>query len=61
VNNIEQMILNGAATYPVERSLLCSGMLIAALDSLAQGQVLRPTPELRVAYQPAAESTYWRA
>jgi hypothetical protein len=61
VNNIEQMILNGAATYPIERSWLCSGMLIAALDSLAQGQVLRPTPELRVAYQPAAASTYWRA
>ena len=61
VNNIERMILEGAAPYPVERSLLCSGMLIAALDSLYRGQALRPTPELSVAYPAPAASTYWRA
>ena len=61
VNNIERMILENAAPYPVERAQLCSGMLIAALDSLYRGQVPRPTPELRVAYTPPAASTYWRA
>jgi len=61
VNNIERMILEGAAPYPVERAQLCSGMLIAALDSLYRGQVPRPTPELRVAYAAPAPSTYWRA
>jgi hypothetical protein len=61
VNNIERMILEGAAPYPVERAQLCSGMLIAALDSLYRGQVPRPTPELNVAYTAPAASTYWRA
>ena len=61
VNNIERMILEEAAPYPVERTLLCSGMVIAALDSLYRGQVSRPTPELRVAYPAPAGSTYWRA
>ena len=61
VNNIEKTILEGAAAYQVERTLLTSGMTLFAVESLFRGQVRLLTPELKVAYRPAAPSTYWRA
>ena len=60
VNNIEQMFLTGKATYPVERTLLTSGLVIAGVDSLDQDQAKIDTPHLNIAYQPTAESTFWR-
>ncbi|PYI89720.1 MAG: hypothetical protein DME26_00495 [Verrucomicrobia bacterium] len=61
VNNIERMIHEGAAPYPIERTLLTSGMVIFAVESLYRGQVPVETPELKVAYRASAESAYWRA
>jgi hypothetical protein len=61
VNNIERMLLDNAAPYPVERTLLTSGMVIFALESLYRGQVLVETPELKVAYRAPAQSTFWSA
>jgi hypothetical protein len=61
VNHIEQMILRGRAPYPIERTLLTSGMTLMAVESLHRGQVQMDTPELQVAYQPAPQSTFWRA
>ena len=61
VNNIERMLLDDAAPYPVERTLLTSGMVIFALESLYRGQVLVETPGLNVAYRAPAQSTFWRA
>jgi hypothetical protein len=60
-NHIEQMILHGRAPYPIERTLLSSGMTLNAVDSLHRGQVKLDTPEMRVAYHAPAESTFWRA
>lgn len=60
VNNIERMILEGAPPYPIERTLLTSGMVIFAVESLYSGQVLVETPALKVAYQAPAQSAYWR-
>ena len=60
-NNIEEMILTGKAPYPSKRTLLTSGMVIFAVESLFRGQVPLLTPELEVAYQPSYRSTYWRA
>jgi hypothetical protein len=60
VNNIEQMFLSGKPTYPVERTLLTSGLVIAGVDSLHQGQVKVKTPHLKIAYQPTKDSTFWR-
>lgn len=60
VNHIEQMILTGVTPYPVERTLLTSGMTLCAMDSLYRGQVQVPTPELSVRYQPKPDSAYWR-
>jgi hypothetical protein len=61
VHHIEQMILRGAAPYPVERTLLTSGMTLFAIESLYRGGILLPTPELKVAYSAPEQSCFWRA
>lgn len=61
VHHVEDMILTGRAPYPVERTLLTSGMTLFGVESLHRGQTPVPTPELKVAYTPPAGSRYWRA
>jgi hypothetical protein len=61
VNNIERMILKGVAPYPVERTLLTSGMTMACVDSLHRGQTLVETPQMKVEYRAPLQSTFWRA
>ena len=61
VNNIERTILERKATYPVARTLLTSGMTLSGVESLHRGQVKLLTPELKVAYEAPAQSTFWRA
>jgi len=61
VNSIEKMFLTGKATYPVERTLLTTGLLAAGQDSLWLGQKRIETPHLAVRYQPTNESTFWRS
>jgi hypothetical protein len=59
--HIEEMILTGKPPYPIERTLLTSGMVIAGVDSLANGQRKIATPHLaRVAYRAAPRSVFWR-
>ena len=60
VNNVERMFLTGKASYPIERTLLTTGLVIAAVESLHQEQKRIETPNLEVAYQPTGESTFWR-
>lgn len=48
--NVEEMFLTGVPSYPVERVLLTSGILEAALDSRHQGEVRLETPYLDVCY-----------
>ncbi len=52
VHYIEQMMLTGKEPYPVERTLLTTGLLCAGIDSLFQGQQRLPTPQLDIHYQP---------
>jgi hypothetical protein len=59
VHYIEDMVLTGAVPYPVERTLLTSGMVIAGVDSLAADQKVIETPEMNVAYTPPRESLFW--
>lgn len=49
---IEAMILDGVAPYPVERTLLTTGVLDAAMRSRHDLGAPRQTPELNICYQP---------
>jgi hypothetical protein len=60
VRHIEDLVLNNRSPYPVERTLLTSGMTLAAVDSIHQGYKAIDTPEMEVAYQAPMKSTFWR-
>lgn len=60
VNHIEHMFLTGKPAYPVERTLLTTGITAAGVESLYRGQARYETPHLNIAYQPTKESTFWR-
>ena len=61
VSKIEEMFASGKAPYPVERTLIVSGMLESCLDSRLKGQVRLETPHLNVRYQAPAKSQHARA
>lgn len=56
----EELFTTGQAPYPVERTLLTSGMVQAALQSLTALGERRETPQLDVRYQPPRESRFVR-
>ena len=60
VRHIEDLVLTGKTSYPVERTLLTSGMVIAAVDSLHAGQKPVDTPEMSVVYQGPRDSQFRR-
>lgn len=60
VRHIETLVLENRAPYPVERTLLTSGMVIGGVESLHRGQVRVPTPEMEVRYQGPRESHFRR-
>ena len=60
MNNVEQMFLTGKPAYPIERTLLTTGLTAAGVESLYLGQKRFDTPHLAIRYQPTKESTYWR-
>ncbi len=58
--HIEDTVITGKVPYPVERTLLTSGMTLAAVESLHRGQVLVETPQMKVRYKVGPQSTFWR-
>lgn len=60
VANLEKFFDTGKAPYPVERTLLTTGILDAAMHSHHKGGVRRETPELEVRYSAPADSGFLR-
>ena len=60
IRHIETMVLENREPYPVERTLLTSGMVIGGVESLAAGQKIYETPDMDVAYRVGKESTFWQ-
>jgi hypothetical protein len=60
VNHMEGLFLTGKPQYPIERTLLTTGLTAAGVESLFRGQVRYETPHLGIAYAAPRESTYWR-
>ncbi len=61
MSKAEETFLTGKAPYPIERTLLTSGLVEAAVRSLGTGQKKLETPHLAITYQPTRESTFARS
>lgn len=61
VNHLESFFLTGKPTYPVERTLLTTGITAAGIESLHRKEVRLETPHLAIRYHPTRHSTYWRS
>lgn len=59
MSKAEQMFTTGHPPYPIERTLLTTGLVAAACHSLTAGGKRLETPHLAVRYQPPRESTFW--
>lgn len=53
LQGIERMIFSGKATWPVERTLLVTGVLAAIFKSRQQGGARIETPHLAIRYKPS--------
>jgi hypothetical protein len=53
----EDMFVSGKAGYPVERTLLVSGVLAASIESMVKQKMLE-TPHLDVHYKSTRNSTF---
>ncbi len=60
VHHMETLFQTNKSPYPIERTLLTTGMTAAGIESLFQDQKRLETPHLAVRYQPSKESTFWR-
>jgi len=61
VHGIDQMFQTRVAPYPIQRTLLVSGILESCLTSKMQNHQRLETPHLDVAYQPPARTTFCRS
>jgi hypothetical protein len=60
MSKAEEMFVTGKAPYPVERTLLTSGLVAAGLKSLAVKKPIE-TPHLDVRYEAPKESQFWES
>jgi hypothetical protein len=58
MSNVEKMFLTGKPPFPVERTLLTTGLVAAAMKSLATGQKRIEMPPPVVRYTSPRESTF---
>jgi hypothetical protein len=60
VHHMEELFVSGKSPYPVERTLLTTGLTAAGVESLFLKGAKVETPHLAIKYQPTKESTFWR-
>jgi len=60
-NNMERLYTTGKSPYPIERTLLTTGLTAAGVDSLYAGGTRQETPHLAIRYQTPKESTFERS
>jgi hypothetical protein len=60
VRHIETLVLENRSVYPIDCTLLTSGMTLAGVDSIHEGHATIETPEMTVAYRAPKESLFWR-
>lgn len=61
MSKAEETFLTGKAPYPIERTLLTTGLVAAGMLSLASEQKRIETPHLSVRYQAPRESIFWQS
>ena len=61
MSKVEEMFMTGELPYPVERTLLTTGLVAAGMQSLATGQKPIDTPHLAIRYQVSERSTFCRS
>jgi hypothetical protein len=61
MHHVEQLFVTGQANYPVQRTLLVSGLLESCLDSRKQGGERIVTPHLAVQYRGPQEPRFAQA
>jgi hypothetical protein len=59
IRQIERMIVENAAPYPVERTLLTSGMTLAGVESIYRDNEIIETAEMAVCYTGPRDSFFW--
>lgn len=58
MSKAEETFLTGKSPYPIERTLLTTGLVEAGVRSLGNGQKRIETPHLKIPYQVGRESTF---
>ncbi len=61
MSKAEETFLTGKTPYPIERTLLTTGLVEACVRSLATDQKRHETPHLAVKYSPVRASTFWQS
>ena len=60
MSKVEEMFMTESAPYPIERTLLTTGLVAAGMLSLSSGQRRIETPHLAVRYRVPRESHFWQ-
>jgi hypothetical protein len=60
MSKAEEMFLTGKAPYPIERTLLTTGLVAAGMESLAKEQKRLETPHLALKYSVPEASLFWK-
>jgi hypothetical protein len=60
MSKAEELFTTGKGAYPIERTLMTTGLVEAGVRSLGEGKKLE-TPHLAIKYQGPKESIFWRS